>query len=655
MYPTREKAIANVNKSNSNRDESENLGESSKKKPTEEQLGCSPARKMSKKGRPRHAREIKGKAQAEKEAEVSAEQDQVDQLLANAETFEFQEEGQVIHMEVEGGDESYAETSTASEEEADEEMVDAEISFRSRSRSRSRTVEPDTEETSSESSHPQTESEEEELERMRNETETLKQKIKEIKLIQDRQKRIKELDDEMRDKLQEIQNLMDQGELQGPAKAMAEQMLASQAALLMKPGGAKTAGMNKNINSSGYNTTKPTESQETIYKRAIPSKRGSSSSKGELQVDTDTSGELMSVEFDNLHVISPKIVGPKPRATTPCRQIPYQDAVPGPSRAPQAEAGPSRGLDRSPPQGRKMGDYVRPEQRAANFIREAEMGKIEVFPAAGKISSVLKDKCSSMQFNHTAMMDKDYITVGSHVDEATILKIKNSEYVDFGKLIPKDRVLAVDENKLELVIKGGQTFYVPVSNSTEINNFGRWEQAFRVFANIYTKFHPHRSSELIEYNHIIHTVSLSYPWDSVYLYDKDFRIHISKHPERNWSIILQQAWSLRLRDKPHQLINNNNSSFHSAGAGASSPSPGKIDEPCRRFNRGRCHFGSGCRYDHRCSYCFKMGHPVIHCRKLAADKEKDRQRGGHRREHRGHQDEFPKLDQDQLRKKHVKS
>ena len=99
-------------------------------------------------------------------------------------------------------------------------------------------------------------------------------------------------------------------------------------------------------------------------------------------------------------------------------------------------------------------------------------------------------------------------------------------------------VLAEEDQRLEMVIRGGHTFYVPVKESTAISSFGKWEQAFRVFSNIYTKANPHRASELIEYNHIIHTISLCYIWDNVYLYDKDFRMHIARNPDRNWSIIL---------------------------------------------------------------------------------------------------------------------
>ena len=73
-----------------------------------------------------------------------------------------------------------------------------------------------------------------------------------------------------------------------------------------------------------------------------------------------------------------------------------------------------------------------------------------------------------------------------------------------------------------------------------------------IFSNIFTKFHPHRVGELIQYNHVIYSISLTYTWENVYAYDKEFRMHIARHPERSWAIILQQAWSMRLRDRLHK-------------------------------------------------------------------------------------------------------
>ena len=111
----------------------------------------------------------------------------------------------------------------------------------------------------------------------------------------------------------------------------------------------------------------------------------------------------------------------------------------------------------------------------------------------------------------------------------------------------------------------------------------------------------------------------------MYSYDKEFRMHISKHPERKWSVILQQAWSMKLKDRiskfPYQgsfgsPLNGN----HSAVSGSESSQ--KSNDACRHYNRGNCKFGSNCHYDHKCSYCFKFGHSILMCYKLAADHER---------------------------------
>ena len=203
------------------------------------------------------------------------------------------------------------------------------------------------------------------------------------------------------------------------------------------------------------------------------------------------------------------------------------------------------------------------------------------------------------------------MVVGSHVDVSLVEKIQKGDYVDFGKLIPKDRVMAIEDSRMDVVIRNGRTFWVPVNDSTTINNFNKWEQAFRVYSNIYSKAHPQRASQLIDYNHVIHSISQTYIWDNVYLYDKEFRLHMACNPLRSWSIILQQAWSLRLKDRiPANVSQNTNSNNHRNG------------EVCRQFNKGKCNFGINCRYEHKCSYCYKFGHNVLNCRKASADRGK---------------------------------
>ena len=182
-----------------------------------------------------------------------------------------------------------------------------------------------------------------------------------------------------------------------------------------------------------------------------------------------------------------------------------------------------------------------PEEMALQQIREAELAKTKMFPPTGEEDSI--------PFELIARVNQDYEIVGNHLDETVQNCIIKGQYIDFGKLLPKDRILVKEDGHLELTVKNGKTFWSPISEVVSINCFNHWEQAFHIFSNIYTKAHPHRASELIQYNHIIYTISLTYVWDNVYTYDKEFRIHMSCHPERNWLVILQQAWAMHLKDR----------------------------------------------------------------------------------------------------------
>ena len=108
-----------------------------------------------------------------------------------------------------------------------------------------------------------------------------------------------------------------------------------------------------------------------------------------------------------------------------------------------------------------------------------------------------------------------------------------------------------------------------------------------------------------ELTHTIHTASMLYLWENVYSYDREFRQHISCHPTHTWSVILQQAWTMILKD---QVKHDN--LFHKRGKAGK-----KVGEPCHRFNKVRCSYGLTCRYDHRCSVkkCGKFGHGAHIC------------------------------------------
>ena len=237
-------------------------------------------------------------------------------------------------------------------------------------------------------------------------------------------------------------------------------------------------------------------------------------------------------------------------------------------------------------------------------MHESEQNKITMFEVPGKTNSK----------PITSVIDEDYQMIDTHVDETLKKKILNFKYIDFSRLIPKNRFALDEDNqnqRLEIVNKNGMSYLSPVSDreGVVVNTYNKWEQAFRVYSNVVTTKFPTKSTELLQYNHTIHTAFMTYAWDNVYAYDKEFRRHISKHPYRSWNVILQQAWTMLLKDR----ISRNENIFQ---RGAATPNQRGNDrtggrrEICKRFNRGKCHFGLSCKYEHRCAIpkCGKFGH-----------------------------------------------
>ena len=225
-----------------------------------------------------------------------------------------------------------------------------------------------------------------------------------------------------------------------------------------------------------------------------------------------------------------------------------------------------------------------------------------------------------------SLIIQDYIVVSGHVDPLLQQRIAQGDYVDFSKLLLKDKILVEDEDQMELVVCNGKAYWTPVNDGVSISGFSKWEQAFRVFANIYTRAHLDRVGQLIDYNHIIHSIAQSFVWENVYAYDKDFRLHMARHPERNWSVILQQVWLMRLRDRVFWHDNHTPSKGHGnskqTNHNGNTHKNGNPNDYCRQFNRGKCNLGKECAFEHRCMYCHKFGHGVIVCHKLIFDKDK---------------------------------
>ena len=81
-------------------------------------------------------------------------------------------------------------------------------------------------------------------------------------------------------------------------------------------------------------------------------------------------------------------------------------------------------------------------------------------------------------------------------------------------------------------------------------------------------------------------------------------MHMHNYPQRNWGLILQQDWSMCLKEKTNYNNNRGNNHNHH---------PRSKKEICQHFNRGLCTAGKNCKYDHRCLECGKFGHGAHIC------------------------------------------
>ena len=255
------------------------------------------------------------------------------------------------------------------------------------------------------------------------------------------------------------------------------------------------------------------------------------------------------------------------------------------------------------------------------MIRQAETAKAKIYDVPGRLQydSV---GINEEQFAHSVFVDANYLLIGSHVDESTRQKIESCQYVDLARLLPRDKVDMLDDHRMVPVNENGQSFWVPFSdrqNQNVINSYPKWELAFRVYTDIFTRKFPMKAPELLQYTHVIHTIAQTYSWESVYRYDRDFREHMAHHPLRSWGIILQPAWNLRLNSGARSSSLASASTYDNSNSNNLQRRDRSKRDVCWRYNRGRCTYGSNCKFDHRCAICAKPGHGAHNCRKMNWD------------------------------------
>ena len=137
--------------------------------------------------------------------------------------------------------------------------------------------------------------------------------------------------------------------------------------------------------------------------------------------------------------------------------------------------------------------------------------------------------------------------------------------MELEKLLLKDKFRAHQQangQRLELINHGGETFIVPADKENQINNVRRWEQAFQIYAAIYSNANPTRSAEIWQYVFVINSAASTYLWENVANYDYTFRQLMACNPGRSWANIYLQMWNLTMRDV---IPRNNNAGSEQKG------------------------------------------------------------------------------------------
>ena len=224
-------------------------------------------------------------------------------------------------------------------------------------------------------------------------------------------------------------------------------------------------------------------------------------------------------------------------------------------------------------------------------------------------------------FSNTALNDNQFYQLAYHIDRKTRRKIQHGKFVDLAKLLKQSKKHNKKDNNLEILSKDGRSYFLPGSerDQIEINSFRHWEQVFRLYAGIFAQANPSRGHELFQHVNNIHAAAVSFVWDNVYQYDIEFKELMARNSSRNWGVVYHNGWMIKLKD--HQVKRDQTAANESIPRNMQKE--GKKDIYWK-FNKNRCNFGQGCRFEHRCSKCGKMVHPAANCHKNDRNKNSDK-------------------------------
>ena len=165
----------------------------------------------------------------------------------------------------------------------------------------------------------------------------------------------------------------------------------------------------------------------------------------------------------------------------------------------------------------------------------------------------------------------------------------------------------------------------PADRDKKISGVHKWEQAFRVYAAIYSQANPLRSAEIWQYVYIINKAASVFSWHNVSEYDFVFRQMMGTNPECSWAKTYSQMWNICMLDSQRGNLNshgynvvnqNSNASLQKKKSGGNGGMLKIKPDYCWKFNKnGECKWSTNCKFINWCSYCDEVSHGLYQCPK----------------------------------------
>ena len=194
--------------------------------------------------------------------------------------------------------------------------------------------------------------------------------------------------------------------------------------------------------------------------------------------------------------------------------------------------------------------YNEVQDKANRLIIEAEKFKASVNAPKDRFNQIVKSVPQSVAdnvyFQDEIKEDDHFFHLTCHVDPNLVSKVERGEFVELEKLLPRPKGGNLEDgHKTELIFREGKPVIVPhVDKSRAITGIWKWDQAFRIYAAIYSQANPGRSSEIWQYVHVINTAAYNHAWSQVAEYDSAFRQMMASNPKHSWARIYAQMWNI---------------------------------------------------------------------------------------------------------------